>query len=241
MTIKDIALAGAVIGLVGCASTPQPMYQPLPPVKVITETVEKEIYQPPLPPEIQLDNVEFIVITDSPCRPATGRDRKTGLYTTGRFEQEEYTNEDGSTGTRNKKDAEGNNIELPQLTHGDGEPIEVCGNMAEKIYEIEQQTGSEFVVFAITPQTYENMAYNLQEIRRYMRQQKEIILYYREATKPKDRNGWLEENADLQQNQLDAAAADDAQQETQQYQLVPPPVETNSGGILNKLNPFKLF
>ena len=40
-----------------------------------------------------------------------------------------------------------------------------------------------FVIFGMTPQDYENMAYNLQELRRYIRQQKEIIIYYRDATK----------------------------------------------------------
>ena len=48
-------------------------YQPLPPVKVITETVEVEIYSPPLPPEIQLNDVEWKVITNTPCKPATGK------------------------------------------------------------------------------------------------------------------------------------------------------------------------
>lgn len=155
-----------------------PVYQPLPPVKVITETVQLEIYQPPLPPEIQLDDVKFFVLTE--------------------------------------------------------------GNLEEKIKEIKDYTGSEFVIFGLTPQSYENMAYNLQEIRRYMRQQKEIILYYREATAPKGADGWLGENQKQQQNQIEAAGADNAQQEQQQYQIVPP-VETDSGGILNKLNPFKLF
>ena len=35
----------------------------------------------------------------------------------------------------------------------------------------------------MAPQDYENMAFNLQELRRYIRQQKEIIIYYRDATK----------------------------------------------------------
>ena len=41
------------------------------------------------------------------------------------------------------------------------------------------------------------MAYNLQELRRYIRQQKEIIIYYREATKgdaDTDSEDWLERN-----------------------------------------------
>ena len=38
------------------------------------------------------------------------------------------------------------------------------------------------MVMALTPVGYESMAHNLQEMRRFIRQQKEIILYYRVAT-----------------------------------------------------------
>ena len=129
--------------LPGCGflrpATPEPL--PLPPVKVITETVQLEIYQPPLPPEIQLDDVQWFVLTES--------------------------------------------------------------NLQEKIREVKSFTGADFVVFGMTPQSYENMAYNFQEMRRYIRQQTEIIKYYREATKPKGPEGWLEENQQRQNNQLE--------------------------------------
>jgi hypothetical protein len=46
------------------------------------------------------------------------------------------------------------------------------------------------------------MAYNLQEIRRFIRQQKEIILYYRAATDAADdAEEWLEKNDELQADQ----------------------------------------
>ena len=103
--------------------------------------MQLEIYQPPLPPEISLDDVQWFVLTEN--------------------------------------------------------------NMQDKVAEVKRFTGAEFVVFSMTPQSYENMAYNLQEIRRYIRQQTEIIKYYREATKPKGPEGWLEENAIRQNNQLE--------------------------------------
>ena len=56
-------------------------------------------------------------------------------------------------------------------------------NYDEKVQEVEELLGGNFAVFALTPTGYESMAYNLQEIRRFIRQQKEIILYYRKATK----------------------------------------------------------
>lgn len=137
-----------LIVLPGCSSfslfgglrAPQPL--PLPPVKIITETVQLEIYQPPLPPEIRLDDVQWFVLTEN--------------------------------------------------------------NMDDKIAEVKRFTGSEFVIFGLTPQSYENMAYNLQEIRRYIRQQTEIIKYYREATKVKGSEGWLETNNQQQINQIES-------------------------------------
>jgi len=141
--MNKIMLIALLFVLQGCSflrpSTPQPL--PLPPVKIITETVQLEIYQPPLPPEIKLDDVKWFVITES--------------------------------------------------------------NLEEKVAEVKRFTGTEFVIFGMTPQSYENMAYNFQEMRRYIRQQTEIIKYYREATKVKGPSGWLEENQQRQNTQLE--------------------------------------
>ena len=87
-----------------------------------------------------------------------------------------------------------------------------------------------FVVLAITPVGYEKMAANLQDIKRYINQQKEIIYYYREATKPKGTKGWLEENAERQQNQKEAAEADN-------NQPAPAPVEEQKTFLGLKLPP----
>ena len=72
-------------------------------------------------------------------------------------------------------------------------------NYEEAVKRVEELLGAEFVVIALTPAGYESMAYNLQEIRRFIRQQKEIILYYREATDAADEaEEWLEKNEALQ-------------------------------------------
>ena len=136
----------SLIFLTGCASFPnfggpEPL-PPLPPVQVVTTEVKLDIYQPPLPQEIRMENVRWYVIT--------------------------------------------------------------AGNMEEKIAEIEGDLGGDFVVFAMTPQGYENMAYNMQELRRYILQQKEIILYYREATKSDEgttSEDWLQNNDELAEQQ----------------------------------------
>lgn len=139
--MKQMTAITSVLSIIllssGCSSIPSIDFAPPPPVKVITEEVPIEIYQPPLPQEIDLHDVSWFVIT--------------------------------------KK------------------------NWDESIVKVENLLGGEFVVFAMIPPDYENMAYNLQELRRYIRQQKEIILYYRKATEVADEaEEWLEKNEELQ-------------------------------------------
>lgn len=44
--------------------------------------------------------------------------------------------------------------------------------------------GSKYVFMAISVKDYEKMALNLDELRRYIEQQKELIVYYEESVKP---------------------------------------------------------
>jgi hypothetical protein len=53
-------------------------------------------------------------------------------------------------------------------------------NLEEKIAEIEAQQGS-VVVFAVTSKGYENLALGIAELRRYINEQKAIIVYYEDA------------------------------------------------------------
>ena len=131
------ASAFSIILSSGCASLPKVDFTPPPPVKVITDEVRLDIYQPPLPNEIRLEDVQWVIITQQ--------------------------------------------------------------NYEESVAKVEKLLGGPFVVMALTPLGYESMAYNLQEIRRYIRQQKEIILYYRKATEAADEaDEWLEKNEEKQ-------------------------------------------
>ena len=111
-----------VLFLSGCSfMKSDPLPTPEPVIKTVTEYKTLEIYQPQLPRKIDLQDVEFFVVTEK--------------------------------------------------------------NLEEQIAHISKMQGGKFVIFGMTPQDYENMAFNLQELRRYIRQQKEIIIYYRDATK----------------------------------------------------------
>jgi len=132
----------ATLLLTGCNLMPRlewgPKEQIIPPepqIVTVTEKVPLRIYQPPLPQEIDLLNVNFFVITEE--------------------------------------------------------------NIEEQIKKIEKMLDGQFVVFALTPDGYEKMAENFQEVRRYVRQQKELIIYYREATTESEgttAEEWLDTN-----------------------------------------------
>src|SRR5210317_2438581 len=53
-------------------------------------------------------------------------------------------------------------------------------NLEEKLAEIDTKTGN-VVLFAITPKGYENLALGIAELRRYVKDQQAIIVYYEEA------------------------------------------------------------
>ena len=111
-----------ILFLSGCSFLQNdPLVTPEPVIKTVTEYKTLEIYQPQLPRKIDLQDVEFFVVTEK--------------------------------------------------------------NLEEQIARISKMQDATFVIFGMTPQDYENMAFNLQELRRYIRQQKEIIIYYRDATK----------------------------------------------------------
>lgn len=233
----DIGFIGLIVlGLASCSSMQSVPYQAPSQVKVFTEEVKLEIYQPPLPQEISMRDIEWYVLTTTPCKPATGVNKNPEYYTTERFAYEEYTKEDGTTARRVQRDAEGNRVELPPLEDEDGRIIEVCGNIDQKIAELEKRIGGDFVMMGISVKGYENMAYNLQEIKRYLNQQKEIILYYREATGGFDNDSkedWLEKNETNQVDQVEDAKRDNEQQASELAQ----PEEKKSGFSIGKLIP----
>ena len=59
-------------------------------------------------------------------------------------------------------------------------------NLPEVIKKVKAGIG-EFVIYGLDPASFKNLALNFEEIKRYIEQQKEIIIYYEEAVKPKDK------------------------------------------------------
>ena len=58
-------------------------------------------------------------------------------------------------------------------------------NWEDQLAIIEQQEG-ELIFVAMTIPDYEVMAYNMQELKRYITELKDVVVYYREVTISKD-------------------------------------------------------
>ena len=58
-------------------------------------------------------------------------------------------------------------------------------NWEEQLKIIEEQEG-EFVFLALSIPDYELMAYNMQELKRYITELKDVVVYYRKVTKPQE-------------------------------------------------------
>ena len=58
-------------------------------------------------------------------------------------------------------------------------------NWEEQLAKIEKQEG-ELVFLAMTIPDYEIMAYNMQEIKRYITELKDVVVYYRQVTTKKE-------------------------------------------------------
>ena len=57
-------------------------------------------------------------------------------------------------------------------------------NFAEFKKKFQKETGDPLVAYVLSVKDYETLAINMAEIKRYIEQQKQIIIYYEEAVKP---------------------------------------------------------
>lgn len=58
-------------------------------------------------------------------------------------------------------------------------------NLPEVIKKVKAGIG-EFVIYGLDPQSFKNLALNFEQIKRYIEQQNEVILYYEKSVKPKE-------------------------------------------------------
>ena len=60
-------------------------------------------------------------------------------------------------------------------------------NFEEFKKKFQKENGDPLVAYVLSVRDYETLAINMAEIKRYIEQQKQIIIYYEEAIKPREK------------------------------------------------------
>ena len=163
MRLKLIALLSIVLTTSGCSflNPLNAFKKPQPVVEVKMQTIEVpiEIAQPPLPRAIDMKEPKWYVVSDAEIANPCLKDEEGNTP----------VNEDGTCGLGRE--------------HPDWP--EDYTYLDRFLEDITEEAGAT-VFFAMSPADYELMAFNLQEIRRYVLEMNEVIVYYRKVTMPEE-------------------------------------------------------
>ena len=136
------------------------------PVEIISKPAEINIMQPALPRAIEMTSPKWYVVSEAkivnPC------------VATIPFEPKKF-NDDGSEKFKRPKVCEQSERENPLWP-------EDYTYLDRFMDEMKKQNGGDVVFIATTVGDYEVMSANMQEIKRYIKQMGEVIVYYRTVT-----------------------------------------------------------
>ncbi len=164
MTVKKLVSLTLLTLLSGC-STLQNMFGEKE-IQVITKPVKIEIIQPTLPRPIQLENPKWYVVSEvvvaNPCKATLSFDPK-------RFDDK------GNERFKRPKDCDMDERENPSWPVG-------YTYLDRFLDEMKDKNDGKVVFVAMTVGDYKMMSTNTQELRRYIRDLGEVIVYYRNVT-----------------------------------------------------------
>jgi len=144
-------------------------------IEIVTKPIEIEIIQPTMPRPIQLQAPTWYVVSEAvvpnPCKVIPKLDEAGNPV----------LKEDGEPQTTRPQACAPEEKENPNQPEG-------YTYLDKFIDDIKIATGGDVLFVASTVKDYELMSGNVQELRRYIRELGEVIVYYREVTtkKPKE-------------------------------------------------------
>ncbi len=142
-------------------------------IEVVSKPVQLDIIQPTLPRELSLQTPKWYVVSEArivnPCV-------KTLSYEPKRF------NDEGVEQLKRPKTCELDERENPEWPVG-------YTYLDRFLDDMKDQNNGDVVFVATTVGDYKKMTINNQEIRRYIRELGEVIVYYRDVTLPNGEKG----------------------------------------------------
>ena len=160
MTLKNYIILPILILTTSCSLLPNKKIQ------IDSRPIQIDIMQPDLPRPVQLTAPKWYVVSEAvitnPCRPSISFDPK-------KF------NDDGTEKLKRPKACDLSERDNPDWPEG-------YTYLDRFMDEIKKKHGGDLVFVAMTVKDYELMTANTQEIKRYINQLGEVIIYYKEVT-----------------------------------------------------------
>ena len=171
MILKKLVISIALITTIsGCSLLPTKK------LEVVSKPVQLDIIQPTLPREISLQTPKWYVVSEArlanPCKKVMKLD-ENGQH---------MINTDGTHQLTRPKQCELEDRENPEWPVG-------YTYLDRFLDEMKAQNNGDVVFVATTVGDYKKMTINNQEVRRYIRELGEVIIYYRNVTLPNGEKG----------------------------------------------------
>ena len=162
MTLKSLVTLATIVLISGCSILGPKE------IEIVSKPVQLEIIQPTLPREVSLNTPRWYVVSEArianPCKATIP------------FEPKKYDAE-GNEKFKRPKACDLSERENPEWPEG-------YTYLDRFLDEMKAQNNGDVVFVATTIGDYKQMTVNNQEIRRYIRELGEVVVYYRNVTMP---------------------------------------------------------
>ena len=160
MIRKNYIILPILIAISGCSLIPERSIQ------IESKPIQIDIMQPDLPRPVNLTAPQWFVVSEAvitnPCRPSISFDPK-------KF------NDDGTEKLKRPKACDLTERDNPDWPEG-------YTYMDRFLDEMKEQNNGEILFVATTIGDYKVMAEDMQELKRYIKQMGEVVIYYRSVT-----------------------------------------------------------
>ena len=142
-------------------------------VEIVSKPIQIDIMQPDLPRPVQLTAPQWYVVSEAritnPCKKSIS------------FEPKKF-DEEGVEQLKRPKSCDKSETENPDWPEG-------YTYLDRFLDEMKEQNNGEVVFVATTIGDYKVMAEDMQELKRYIKQLGEVVIYYRDVTMPNGEKG----------------------------------------------------
>ena len=163
----NLLFLSLLITISGCSLLPSKK------VEIVSKPIQIDIMQPDLPRPVQLTAPKWYVVSNAkivnPCKKSIS------------FDPKKY-NEEGVEQLKRPKVCELSERENPDWPEG-------YTYFDKFIDEVKEQNNGEILFVATTIGDYKVMAEDMQELKRYLKQLGEVVIYYRNVTMPNGEPG----------------------------------------------------